>query len=137
MRYGTIKDVIAHEVEPALDEPRDFDVEAIAREVSTYDGKGYEVTASTDEFWEAAKRHQTVRILVGVSREYDAYTVIAHGVAARFKTVEDAEDFLAENNLRPIGRDRDAYQLVEGAGETTLRINAATDVEVEEWETWN
>lgn len=137
MRYGSINDVIAYEVEPALDEPRDFDVEAIAREVSTYDGKGYEVTADTDEFWEAAQRNQTVRILAGVSREYDAYVVVVHGSAARFKTVEDAERFLDENDLRPIGRDRDAYQLVEGAGETTLRINAATDVEVEEWETWN
>lgn len=135
MRYGSINDVIAYEVEPALDEPRDFDMEAIAREVSTYDGKGYEVTADTDEFWEAAQRNQTVRILAGVSREYDAYTVVVHGAATRFKTVEGAERFLAENCLRPIGRD--AYQLVEGAGETTLRINAATDVEVEEWETWN
>ena len=137
MRYGSINDVIAYVVEPALDEPRDFDVEAIAREVSTYDGKGYEVTADTDEFWEAVQRNQTVRILAGVSREYDAYTVVVHGAATRFKTVEDAEGFLAENGLRPIGHDRDAYQLVEGAGETTLRINAATDVEVEEWETWN
>lgn len=137
MRYGSINDVIAYEVEPALDEPRDFDVEAIAREVSTYDGKGYEVTADVDEFWEAVQRNQTVRILAGVSREYDAYVVVVHGVATRFKTVEGAERFLDENGLRPIGRDRDAYQLVEGAGETTLRINAATDVEVEEWETWN
>lgn len=137
MRYETIKDVIAYEVEPALDQPRDFDVEAIAREVSIYDGRGYEVTADTDEFWEAAHRNQTVRILAGVSREYDGYSIRARGVAAWFKTLEEAEQFLAENNLRPIGRDRDAYQLVEGAGETTLRINAATDVEVEEWETWN
>lgn len=79
----------------------------------------------------------STEILAGVSREYDAYTIIAHGVAARFKTVEEAEAFLEESGLRPIGRDRDAYQLVEGAGETTLRINAATEAEVEEWETWN
>lgn len=132
MRYGSIKDIIDYEVEPALDEPRDFDVEAIAREVSTFDGKGFEVTASDDQFWEAVQRHQTVRFLVGVSRDYDAYTVIAHGVAARFDTVEDAEAFLVENGLRPIGHDRDAYQMVEGAGETTLRINAGTEAEAEE-----
>lgn len=137
MRYETIKDVIDYEVEPALDEPRDYDVDAIAREISTYDGKGFEVTASNDQFWEAVQRHQTIRILVGVSRDYDVYSVRARKVAARFTSVEEAERFLDENNLRPLGRDRDAFELIEGAGETTLRINAATKEQAEEWEIWN
>lgn len=137
MRYGSIEDVIAYEVEPALDEPRDFDVEAIAREVSTYDGSGFEVTATDDEFWHIVQRHQTVKILAGVSRDYDVYSVSARKVTARFTSLEEAEAFLAENGLRPIGHDRDAFQMVEGAGETTLRINAATKEEAEEWGIWN
>ena len=79
----------------------------------------------------------TTKILTGVSRDYDAYIVEARGVSGLFKTVEGAERFLEENDLRPLGKDRDAFQLVEGAGDTILRITAATSAEVEEWEIWN
>ena len=57
--YATIDDLIAYEVEPALDDPADFDLRAIADAVSSYDGKGYTVSVSNDAFWQAVQAAQT------------------------------------------------------------------------------
>lgn len=59
LRYTTIDDLIAYEIEPALDDPADFDLRAIADAVSSYDGKGYAVTVSDDDFWQAVQAAQT------------------------------------------------------------------------------
>jgi hypothetical protein len=81
----------------------------------------------------------TTKILSGVSSDYDAYIIVANGMVtpAQFKTIEEANRFLFENDMRPLGADCDAFQMVEGAGKTFLRIVAAPNAEVDEWETWN
>lgn len=56
--YATIDDLIAYEVEPALDDPADFDLRAIADAISSYDGDGFVVTVSADAFWQAVQAAQ-------------------------------------------------------------------------------
>lgn len=71
-RYTTIADVIQQDVIPALGEhAADYDAEAIAREAFEYrvdtDGQGrellntagFEQTATVDEFWQIAAKHDT------------------------------------------------------------------------------
>ena len=57
-RYTTIDDLITYEIEPALDDPADFDLRAIAEAVASYDGKGYTVTVSEADFWQAVQAAQ-------------------------------------------------------------------------------
>lgn len=62
LMYATIIDFIEHEVEPTLGEFVDeFDVEAIAREVSEYDGHGFvwksEYEKDVDAYNEVCARH--------------------------------------------------------------------------------
>lgn len=57
--YTTIDDLITYEIEPALDNPADFDLRAIAEAVASYDGKGYAVTVSEADFWRAIQAAQT------------------------------------------------------------------------------
>ena len=57
-RYTTIDDLITYEIEPALDDPADFDLRAIAEAVASYDGKGYAVTVSEADFWQAVQAAQ-------------------------------------------------------------------------------
>ena len=57
-RYTTIDDLITYEIEPALDDPADFDLRAIADAVASHDGKGYAVTVSEADFWQAVQAAQ-------------------------------------------------------------------------------
>lgn len=70
-RYTTIDDVVDWVVRPALDAQTGYDLQAIAHDITEYipgdprpDGNldvsraGFEVTASSDEFWEAVERHE-------------------------------------------------------------------------------
>lgn len=57
-RYTTIDDLITYEIEPALDNPADFDLRAIADAISSYDGHGFVVAVSEDAFWQAVQAAQ-------------------------------------------------------------------------------
>ena len=57
MIYATRDDAIAQTIRPALGEyVVDFDVDAIADDVLTWNGNGY-VIVDTDMFWRAVERH--------------------------------------------------------------------------------
>ncbi len=69
MRYTTRQDAIEQAILPALDNPDDFDVDAISYEAFEYrvdtddQGRellhtaGFEQTVTDDEFWTIAARH--------------------------------------------------------------------------------
>jgi len=68
-RYTTLRDAIEQEILPALDNPDNYDVEAIAAKAFDYrvdhdaDGKellntaGFEQIVSTEEFWALVQEH--------------------------------------------------------------------------------
>lgn len=58
-RYPSIEDLITHEIKPALDNPADFDLWAIANAVADYDGKGFVVATTEADFWQAVQEAQT------------------------------------------------------------------------------
>lgn len=58
MAYTTIQDVVDFEIAPALDEPADFDVLAIAHECWHYvPGYGFLPAVGEDGLWQSVMRH--------------------------------------------------------------------------------